>query len=105
MSEVAGRMSIQVGAYCLKKTKGGRGMLLGGVPGVPPANVVILGGGVSGTHAAEMAIGMRADVTVFDRSVKRLANCRRSSARLRTATQRKPHRPLCGKPTSSSARC
>jgi alanine dehydrogenase len=72
MSEVAGRMSIQVGAYCLQKANGGRGILLGGVPGVAPAKVVILGGGVSGTHAAEMAVGLRADVTVVDRSVKRL---------------------------------
>lgn len=73
MSEVAGRMSIQVGATALEKSHGGRGMLLGGVPGVQPAKVVILGGGVSGTHAAEMAVGMRADVTIFDRSIKRLA--------------------------------
>ncbi|MGH8180807.1 MAG: alanine dehydrogenase [Steroidobacteraceae bacterium] len=72
MSEVAGRMSIQVGAACLQKANGGRGVLLGGVPGVPPAKVVILGGGVSGTHAAEMAVGLRADVTVVDRSVERL---------------------------------
>src|SRR5512145_1688865 len=72
MSEVAGRMSIQVGAYCLQKANGGRGILLGGVPGVAPAKVVILGGGVSGTHAAEMAVGLRADVTIVDRSVKRL---------------------------------
>jgi alanine dehydrogenase len=72
MSEVAGRMSVQVGAWCLQKASGGRGILLGGVPGVAPAKVVILGGGVSGTHAAEMAVGMRADVTVVDRSVKRL---------------------------------
>jgi alanine dehydrogenase len=72
MSEVAGRMSVQVGAYCLQKANGGRGILLGGVPGVAPAKVVVLGGGVSGTHAAEMAVGMRADVTVVDRSVKRL---------------------------------
>jgi len=72
MSEVAGRMSVQVGAYCLHKANGGRGILLGGVPGVAPAKVVILGGGVSGTHAAEMAVGLRADVTVVDRSVKRL---------------------------------
>jgi len=72
MSEVAGRMSVQVGAYCLQKANGGRGILLGGVPGVAPAKVVILGGGVSGTHAAEMAVGLRADVTVMDRSVKRL---------------------------------
>jgi alanine dehydrogenase len=72
MSEVAGRMSVQVGANCLQKANGGFGVLLGGVPGVPPARVVILGGGVSGTHAAEMAVGLRADVTVVDRSVKRL---------------------------------
>jgi alanine dehydrogenase len=72
MSEVAGRMSIQVGAASLQKAQGGFGVLLGGVPGVPPAKVVILGGGVSGTHAAEMAVGMRADVTVVDRSVDRL---------------------------------
>jgi alanine dehydrogenase len=72
MSEVAGRMSIQVGAHCLQKAQGGFGVLLGGVPGVPPAKVVILGGGVAGTHAAEMAVGLRADVTVVDRSVDRL---------------------------------
>ncbi len=72
MSQVAGRMSINVGAYALMKTQRGRGLLLGGVPGVPAANVVILGGGVSGTHAAEMAIGSRANVTVFDRSMPRL---------------------------------
>jgi alanine dehydrogenase len=72
MSEVAGRMSIQVGAACLQKANGGFGVLLGGVPGVAPAKVVILGGGVSGTHAAEMAVGLRADVTVVDRSVNRL---------------------------------
>jgi len=72
MSEVAGRMSIQVGAASLQKAHGGFGVLLGGVPGVPPARVVILGGGVSGTHAAEMAVGLRARVTVVDRSVDRL---------------------------------
>jgi alanine dehydrogenase len=72
MSEVAGRMSIQVGANCLQKAEGGFGVLLGGVPGVPPAKVVILGGGVAGTHATEMALGLRADVTVVDRSVDRL---------------------------------
>ncbi len=72
MSEVAGRMSVQVGATSLQKANGGFGVLLGGVPGVAPAKVVILGGGVSGTHAAEMATGMRADVTVVDRSTKRL---------------------------------
>jgi alanine dehydrogenase len=72
MSEVAGRMSIQVGAHCLQKAGGGFGVLLGGVPGVTPAEVVILGGGVAGTHAAEMAVGLRAAVTVVDRSVDRL---------------------------------
>src|SRR5262245_31341194 len=72
MSEVAGRMSVQVGAGCLQKAEGGFGVLLGGVPGVQPAKVVILGGGVAGTHAAEMALGLRADVTVVDRNVDRL---------------------------------
>ena len=72
MSEVAGRMSVQVGANSLQKANGGFGVLLGGVPGVAPAKVVVLGGGVSGTHAVEMAVGLRADVTVVDRSVKRL---------------------------------
>ena len=72
MSEVAGRMSIQVGAACLQKANGGFGVLLGGVPGVQPAKVVILGGGVAGTHAAEMAVGMHADVTIVDRSLDRL---------------------------------
>lgn len=72
MSQVAGRMSVQVGAHCLERTQGGRGMLLGGVPGVLPAKVVIIGGGVAGTNAAEMAMGSRADVTVFDRSTHRL---------------------------------
>ena len=68
MSEVAGRLAPQVGANCLEKAQGGRGILLGGVPGVPPADVVILGGGVSGTHAATIALGMGASVTVVDRS-------------------------------------
>jgi alanine dehydrogenase len=72
MSEVAGRMSVQVGANCLQKANGGRGVLLGGVPGVAPAKVVVLGGGVAGTNAVEMAVGLRADVTVVDRSMKRL---------------------------------
>src|SRR6202041_760554 len=72
MSEVAGRMSIQVGAASLQKANGGYGVLLGGVPGVPAAKVVILGGGVAGTHAAEIAVGMRSDVTIVDRSVARL---------------------------------
>ena len=72
MSEVAGRMSIQVGASCLEKEHGGSGILLGGVPGVAPARVVILGGGVAGTNAAEMAVGLKADVTIVDLSVARL---------------------------------
>ncbi|GGF30388.1 alanine dehydrogenase [Aliidongia dinghuensis] len=72
MSEVAGRMSIQVAAHCLETQQGGGGMLLGGVPGVPAAKVVILGGGVSGTNAARMAMGMEAHVTVIDRSLQRL---------------------------------
>ncbi|MDX2219479.1 MAG: alanine dehydrogenase [Burkholderiales bacterium] len=69
MSEVAGRMSIQAGATALQKANGGRGVLLGGVPGVEPGKVVILGGGVVGSHAADMAVGLGADVTVIDRSI------------------------------------
>ena len=72
MSEVAGRMSVQVGAYALQKASGGRGVLLGGVPGVAPAKVVILGGGAAGTQAAHMATGLQADVTILDKSVGRL---------------------------------
>ena len=72
MSEVAGRMAVQVGAHYLEKTNGGRGMLLGGVPGVPGANVVIIGGGVVGTNAAQMALGMGANVTILDKNVERL---------------------------------
>jgi len=72
MSEVAGRMSIQVGANFLEKSHGGRGVLLGGVPGVRPADVVILGAGVAGYNAAQIAVGMRARVTVFDKNVARL---------------------------------
>src|SRR3979411_1835919 len=72
MSEVSGRMSVQVGAHCLEKEQGGLGILLGGVPGVAAAKVVILGGGVSGTNAARMAMGLEAHVTVIDRSLPRL---------------------------------
>lgn len=72
MSQVAGRMSVQSGAHCLEKAQGGRGMLLGGVPGVSPAKVVILGGGVVGTNAAAIALGMGADVTVIERSTDRM---------------------------------
>ena len=76
MSEVAGRLAPQVGAHALEKAQGGRGVLLGGVPGVAAANVLVLGGGVSGTHAATIAVGMGASVTVIDRSheaLKRLS--------------------------------
>jgi alanine dehydrogenase len=73
MSEVAGRMSVQVGAHYLEKEQGGRGVLLGGVPGVAPAKVAILGGGISGINAAQMAVGMRADVTIYDINNSRLA--------------------------------
>ncbi len=72
MSEVAGRMAPQVGAHCLEKENGGRGVLLAGVPGVPPASVVILGGGVAGTSAALIASGMGADVAVLDRNPEAL---------------------------------
>ncbi|MEZ5995547.1 MAG: alanine dehydrogenase [Hyphomonadaceae bacterium] len=72
MSEVAGRMSIQVGAHYLEKAHGGRGVLMGGVPGVRPADVVILGAGVAGYNAAQIAVGMRARVTVFDKNPARL---------------------------------
>ena len=73
MSEVAGRMSIQVGAHYLEKEQGGRGVLLGGVPGVAPAQVAIIGGGVAGTNAAQMAVGLHADVTIYDIDNNRLA--------------------------------
>jgi alanine dehydrogenase len=73
MSEVAGRMSVQAGARCLEKEAGGRGVLLGGVAGVQAADVLILGGGVAGTNAARMAMGMEARVTVIDKSLRRLA--------------------------------
>jgi alanine dehydrogenase len=72
MSEVAGRMSVQVGAHCLEKEQGGEGILLSGVPGVQAGKVVILGGGVAGTNAARMAMGMEAQVYVFDKSLSRL---------------------------------
>jgi len=73
MSEVAGRMSIQVASHYLEKEQGGRGELLGGVPGVAPCKVAILGGGVSGINAAQMAVGQRADVTIYDINNERLA--------------------------------
>ncbi len=72
MSEVAGRMAVQVGAHCLEREQGGAGVLLGGVPGVAPARVVVLGGGVAGTNAARMAVGLEASVTILDKSLLRL---------------------------------
>jgi alanine dehydrogenase len=72
MSEVAGRLSIQAGAFALQKVNGGCGKLLGGVPGVQPASVLVIGGGVSGANAADMAVGLGADVTIVDRSLPRL---------------------------------
>jgi alanine dehydrogenase len=72
MSEVAGRMSIQAGAHAMEKAAGGNGVLLGGVPGVAPAQVLVIGGGVVGYNAARMAVGMGANVTILDRSLKRL---------------------------------
>jgi alanine dehydrogenase len=72
MSEVAGRMAVQVGAHCLEKEQGGAGILLGGVPGVAPAQVVVLGGGVVGTNAARLAMGLGARVTIIDKSLPRL---------------------------------
>ncbi len=72
MSEVAGRLSIQAGAFALQKAHGGRGVLLGGVPGVSPGKVLIIGGGVAGANAAEMAVGLGAEVTILDRSLPRL---------------------------------
>ncbi|OYV56105.1 MAG: alanine dehydrogenase [Legionella sp. 21-45-4] len=77
MSQVAGRMSIQAGAHCLEMAQGGRGILLGGVPGVSPANVVIIGAGVVGTNALLMAIGAQANVTVLDKSLNRLSDLNR----------------------------
>ena len=72
MSEVAGRMAIQAGAHALEKAQGGMGILLGGVPGVAPAKVTVIGGGVVGINAARMAMGLGADVTILDRSIPRL---------------------------------
>jgi len=86
MSQVAGRMSIQAGAHCLERAQGGEGVLLGGVPGVPPAKVVVIGGGVVGENAILMALGMGADVTVLDRNVEVLGRLdRRFGSSLKTA--------------------
>ncbi len=73
MSEVAGRMAPQAGAHCLEKAQGGRGVLMGGVPGVAPAKVIVIGGGVSGTNAARIALGMGAEVTILERNLTRIA--------------------------------
>ena len=87
MSEVAGRMSVQVGAHYLEKAQGGAGILLGGVPGVKAANVVVIGGGISGTHAVRMALGMEAIVTVIDKNS-------RPPARAGRAVRRQPQHHL-----------
>ena len=85
MSEVAGRMAPHVGARCLEKENGGRGVLLAGVPGVPPGDVVVIGGGVAGSHAATIAVGMGATVTVIDRNPEALRRiAREHGARVRT---------------------
>ena len=109
MSEVAGRMSIQAGAHCLEKEQGGRGMLLGGVPGVPPANVVVLGGGVVGTNAARMAVGLEAHVTVHRRSTS--SGCTTLDQQFGASVQHdlldaaRRSRTTCCRPTWSSAPC
>src|SRR5690554_8029895 len=72
MSEVAGRMAVQAGAHCLEKAQGGRGVLLGGVPGVSPARVLVIGGGVVGENAARVALRMGAQVSLLDKSIPRL---------------------------------
>lgn len=72
MSEVAGRLAIEAAGAALRRYAGGRGLLIGGVPGVPPARIVVIGGGVVGTHAARMAAGLGAEVTILDRSIPRL---------------------------------
>lgn len=90
MSQVAGRMSIQAGASALEKSNGGRGVLLGGVPGVAPAKVVVVGGGVVGFNAAQMAVGMHADVTILDRNpaqLERLSNHFEASAKVVYSTK------------------
>ncbi|MFC3149625.1 alanine dehydrogenase [Litoribrevibacter euphylliae] len=90
MSQVAGRMSIQAGATALEKSKGGKGLLLGGVPGVKPAKVVVLGGGVVGFNAAQMAVGLQADVTIFDKNpntLESLSNYFGSTAKTLYSTQ------------------
>ncbi|GAB3942952.1 alanine dehydrogenase [Corynebacterium tapiri] len=92
MSEVAGRLSAQVGAYHLMHSQGGEGVLLGGVPGTPPASVAIIGGGVAGEHAAQMAMGLGADVTILDVNLPRLRELSaRYGSRLRTLASTSTH--------------
>jgi alanine dehydrogenase len=107
MSQVAGRMSVQSGAHCLEKAQGGRGVLLGGVPGVAPGKVVILGGGVVGTNAAVVALGMGADVTILEKNTDRMEEL---VARFGTASRPSIRRKALSRmnarqPTSSSAAC
>lgn len=91
MSEIAGRLSVQAGAHYLQLSQGGRGVLLGGIPGVKPGKVVILGGGISGTEAARMAMGLNAEVVLFDRNLNRLRELDRMYApKLRTAMSSQP---------------
>jgi len=94
MSQVAGRMAIQAGAGALEKAKGGRGLLLGGVPGVAPAKVAVIGGGVVGFNAAQMAVGLQADVTILDRNtsvLERISNHFEASAKAVFSTSRALH--------------
>ena len=108
MSEVAGKIATQAGAFMLEKPLGGRGVLLGGVPGVAAATVLVIGGGVVGLNAALIAIGMQADVFVFDRSIPTgCASSTSSSAGARrpSTPRRSRSRRCCPRPTSSSAPC
>ena len=96
MSQVAGRMSVQAGASALEKAHGGRGVLLGGVPGVAPGKVAVIGGGVVGFNAAQMAVGLGADVTILDRTRR----CWKSSAII---SRRGPRRGFPTRPTLPNA--
>jgi alanine dehydrogenase len=101
MSEIAGKIATQAGAFMLERPLGGRGILLGGVPGVPAANVMVIGGGVVGMNAAFIAIGMEADVFVFDRSTACASSTSASAAAARPSTRRRwRSRRCCLAPTS-----
>ena len=105
MSQLAGRMAPQIGAHVLQRAQGGRGVLLGGVPGVAAASVVILGAGVAGSGAAAIAVGMRARVTLIDVSVPRLRAADltyRGRVRTVTASMLRSRRPACGQTWSSA---